>query len=104
MKKIKLLVEDINEELEAAEHYAKKATEYKDDDRELADVYAKKSSDELGHVDAFHGQVVRIIKEWKTKSGEEPPAAMTAVWDYEHQRSIDKAAKIRALLDMYRGA
>lgn len=36
MKVIKCLVEDINEELEGAEHYAKLATQYKDEDRELA--------------------------------------------------------------------
>ena len=47
MKVIKCLVEDIEEELEGAEHYAKKATEHKDDDRELADVYAKLANVEL---------------------------------------------------------
>ena len=103
MKVIKCLVEDIEEELEGAEHYAKKATEHKDDDRELADVYAKLANIELDHVNALHGQVVRIIKEWKATSGQEVPAAMQAVWDYEHERSIDKAAKIKTLLNMYKG-
>lgn len=102
MKVIKHLVEDIEEELEGAEHYAKLATQYKDEDRELADVYAKLANVELDHVNALHGQVVRIIKDWKAKSGEEPPAAMAAVWDYEHQRAIDKSAKIKILLDLYR--
>lgn len=103
MKVIKCLVEDIEEELESAEHYAKKATEHKDDDRELADVYAKLANVELDHVNALHGQVVRIIKEWKATIGQEVPAAMQAVWDYEHERSIDKAAKIKTLLNMYKG-
>lgn len=103
MKIIKHLVEDINEELEGAEHYAKLATQHKDDDRALADVYAKLAGVELEHVNTLHGQVVRIIKEWKATSGKEPPAAMQVIWDYEHERSIDKAAKIKTLLDMYKG-
>lgn len=104
MKKIKFLVEDINEELEGAEHYAKLATQYKDDDRELADTYAKLANVELEHVNALHGQVVRIIKNWKAKSGEETPAAMQAVWDWEHEKAVDTAARIKIMLEMYRGA
>lgn len=104
MKIIKCLVEDINEELEGAEHYAKLATQHKDDDRELADVYAKLANVELDHVNVLHGQVVRIIKEWKATSGQEPPAAMQAVWDWEHSKSVDTAARIKTMLEMYRGA
>lgn len=103
MKIIKHLVEDIQEEMEGAEHYAKLATQYKEDDRALADVYAKLASVELDHVDALHEQVVRIIKDWKATSGKETPAPMQAVWDYEHERSTDKAAKVRTLLNMYKG-
>lgn len=103
MKVIKCLVEDIQEELEGAEHYAKKATEYKDDDRELADVYAKLANIELDHVNALHGQVVRIIKEWKATSGETVPTAMQAVWDWEHGKMVDTQARIKTMLDMYKG-
>lgn len=102
MKIIKCLVEDIEEELESAEHYAKLATQYKDEDRELADVYAKLANIELEHVDALHNQVVRIIKDWRTKSGEEPPAAMQAVFDWEHNKQIDKVKQIKILLGLYR--
>lgn len=41
MKQIKQIVEDIKEEMEGAEHYAKLATQYKDSDKQLADTYAK---------------------------------------------------------------
>lgn len=102
MKMIAEIVEDIREEMDGAEHYAKLATQYKDEDRELADTYAKLAGIELEHVNALHGQVVRIIKDWKAKSGEQPPAAMAVIWDYEHQRAIDKSAKIKILLDMNR--
>lgn len=104
MKTIKFLIEDIEEELEGAEHYAKKATEHKDDDRALADVYAKLANVELEHVNALHGQVVRIIKEWKATSGQETPASMQAVWDWEHEKMVDNAARVKTMLDMYRGS
>lgn len=104
MKIIKKIVEDINEELESAEHYAKLAAQYKDEDRELADVYAKTAEVELGHVNTLHGQVVRIIKDWKAKSGEQTPPAMQAVYDWEHKKSIETVAQIKTLLDMYRGS
>lgn len=103
MKVIKCLVEDIQEELEGAEHYAKLATQYKEDDRELAGVYAKLAGVELDHVNALHGQVVRIIKAWKAETGKETPAPMQAVWDWEHARMVDTAARVKSLLDVYKG-
>ena len=103
MKLIKTIVEDIKEELEGAEHYAKLATQYKDEDKALAENYAKMAEAELGHVNALHAQVVRIIKDWKATNGKEVPAAMQAVWDWEHEQMIDKAAGIKMLLSMYRG-
>ena len=103
MKIIKHLVEDIEEELEGSEHYAKLATQYKDEDRELADVYAKLANVELEHVVALHGQAVRMIKAQKA-SGVETPAAMQAVWDWEHGKMIDTEARIKTMLTMYRGA
>ena len=101
MKIIKHLVEDINEELEGAEHYAKLATQYKIDDCTLADVYAKLAGVELDHVNALHEQVVRIIKEWKSTSGKETPAPMQAVWNWEHSKSVDTEARIKTMLSMY---
>lgn len=103
MKIIKHIVEDIREEMEGAEHYAKLATQYKDEDRTLADNYAKMAEAELGHVNSLHDQAVRLIKEQKA-AGVETPASMHAVWDYEHGQMIDHIAKIKVLLNMYRGA
>lgn len=103
MKIIKNLVEDIEEELEGAEHYAKLATQYKDEDRELADTYAKLANVELEHVDALHGQAVRLIKAQKA-AGVETPAPMQAVWDWEHGKMVDTTARIKTMLTMYRGA
>lgn len=102
MKVIKTIVENIEEETDGAENYAKLATQYKETDKLLADTYAKLAGVELDHVNLLHDQAVRIIKDWKAKTGEEPPASMQAIWEYEHERSIDKVAKIKALLEMYK--
>lgn len=101
MKVIKQLVGDIREEMEGAEHYAKLATKYKIDDRALADNYAKMAEAELGHVDSLHAQAVRLIKEQKA-SGVETPAAMQAVWDWEHEKMVDTVTRIKTMLNMYK--
>ena len=96
MKEIKYLVEEIKEELEGAEEYAKHALQYKTSDKTLSDVFATIAAQELSHVDALHAQAVRLIK----ASDDKPPAAMQAVWDWEHERMIEHAAKVKTLLDM----
>ena len=101
MKEIKKLVEYIHEELEDAEKYAKCAAKYKDEDREMANVYYTLANEELGHMDKLHTQAIRIIKAHKA-AGHEAPAAMQAVWDWEHEKMIEHAAHIRHLLDTAR--
>lgn len=76
----------------------------KDEVKALAENYAKMAEAELGHVNALHAQAVRVIKDWRTYSGKEPPAAMQAVFDYEHDNMIEKVARIKTLLSMYRGS
>lgn len=101
MKVIKTIVEDIRDELDGAEHYAKLATQYKDENRALADSYAKLAEAELGHVNSLHEQAVRIIKEQRA-AGVEPPASMKAVWDWEHDKMVDNVSRIHTILNMYR--
>ena len=101
MRKIACIVKDIKEELEGAEHYAKLATQYKDDDKPLADAYATMATQELNHVDTLHAQVVRVIQDYRAK-GNTPPEAMMAVWDWEHESMVSHTAKVKMLLEMYR--
>lgn len=99
MKKIQCLVKDMGYELEAAEHYAKHALRNKDEDKELGDVYARVARQELEHCELFHAQAVRLIRE----HGEAPNEAMRAVWEYEHDKIMEREAMIRMKLDMYNG-
>lgn len=101
MKQIAMIVEDIHEELEGAEHYAKLATQYKDTDRILADNYATMANQELVHVDALHAQVVRLIKDYRA-DGNVPPAGMQPVWNWEHDKMVSHVTKIKMLLEIYK--
>lgn len=97
MKEIKILAGHIREELHDAENYAKLALRYKDDDRSLSQAFEKLAGQELDHADILHAQAARLIKE-KREAGETPPAAMSAVWSWEHENMVDCVARIKLLL------
>lgn len=101
MKMIAEIVEDIREELDGAEHYAKKATQYKGMDDRISSMYSTMAAQELSHVDTLHEQAVRLIQAHRAE-GHEVPAGMQAVWDWEHSILVDKTAKIKVLLSMAR--
>lgn len=99
MKEIKHIVENIREELEGAEHYAKTAAKLKDLNSSDAAAYADMARQELGHVDNLHKMAVRAIEKQKA-AGVAAPPAMQAVWDWEHEMMMDKVAHIKTLLSM----
>ena len=101
MKKIANMVKEMRDEISGAEHYAKQATKYKDDDKALADVYVAMANQEIEHVDRLHTQVARIIQAYRSGKGE-PPEAMMAVWNFEHEDMMEKVARIKALIDIYK--
>ena len=102
MKEIKELVENINEELEDAEKYARLAVMYKDEDSRLADTYVRLANEELNHSELLHGQAVRMIEAHRAAGNTAPPVMM-AIWDWEHKKSIDHKTKVKALIEMYKG-
>lgn len=99
MKEIKHLVEDIREELEGAEHYAKVAVKLKDTNQANSSEYAEMARQELSHVDRLHKMAVKAIEKARAE-GVAPPASMQAVWDWEHEKMMDKTARIKTLLSM----
>lgn len=98
MTEIKELVANICEEIEDGGKYAELAHKYKDFDRPLSDTYITLANQELGHADMLHGQAIRLIREY---TGDEPEA-MRAIWNYEHERFIERKAKVKTLIDMFR--
>ena len=100
MKMIAELVEDIREELNDAEEYAKKAIQYKQEFPRVAENYANTASQELSHMENFHTQAVKLIQDQRA-TGAEVPAGMQAVWDWEHSHMMDHVARIKTLLSLY---
>lgn len=103
MKIIKRLADMIDEELEGAEDYIKCALMHKDEHPALSKVFYDISTEEMRHVNMLHEQVAHIIQEHRKQHGE-PPAAMLAVYDYVHEKHIDRAAKIKAMQSQYRSS
>lgn len=101
MKIIQELSEYIDEEIGDACKYAKEALEWKDERRGLADVFFTLAQEEMRHMTMLHNEVVKLIDEYRKTEGE-PPANMLAVYDYLHEKQIDKAGKAKAYIAMYK--
>ena len=101
MKIIKKLSEMIEDEIDGAKHYAKKALEYKAENRELADTLFNLSTEEMRHMQVLHGQVTRIIEAYRKEHGE-PPPAMQAVYDYLHEKHIENAEEVKRYQALYK--
>lgn len=103
MKLIQMLCEMVDEEIGDAHKYAKCALEYKDTRPNLAKVFFDLSAAETQHMTILHTEVAKLIEQYRQQHGE-PPEGMKAVYDYLHQKQIDKAAEVKTLQGMYRGA
>ena len=101
MKLIKILVNQIEEELEGAESYISMAIARKDDTPSLSKVLYEISLEEMHHVELLHEQVVNLIEEYRRTKGE-PPEAMMSVYEYLHEKHIKLAARIKVMQSEYR--
>ena len=100
MRTIAAIVDMIDDELCGAKEYAEFALRWKSEHPKTAEKLHELASVEMGHVRTVHAEAERMIEEERSRSGD-PPAAMLAVYDYEHQKQIKRAAEIRALIDEY---
>lgn len=101
MKIIKFLSEEIEKELQIAECYAKKAIEQKSEFPNTSVILYNLSIGSLERVSKLHGQAVRIIKNYRQQVGE-PPAAMMAIYEYLHDKQIEKTMGIKNLQEMFK--
>lgn len=102
MKIIKCLTEDIEATLDMAEEDIKKAVMYKADYPIAAKAFYAKSVALMDSIKLSHDAVVSLIDGYRKEKGE-PPAPMMAVYDYMHERQINKAAAIKNMQAMYAG-
>lgn len=103
MKLIRDLEEMIEDEVHDVKKYAKMAVELKDEHPQLAQVLYTISTQEDGHQQMLHSEVVRIIENHRREHGE-PPAAMMAVYEYVHKKHIDKMADAKRYQELYRNS
>lgn len=101
MKLIKELTERIEEEIDGAEEYVKEAIKLKHEHPSLAKTLYDISNQEMSHIDMLHAEVVKLVEEHRRTHGE-PPAPMMAVYQYLHERHIDKVNNIRMLQNEYK--
>lgn len=101
MKLIKELEEMMEDEIHDIQKYSKKAAELKEKYPSLAQTLYSISTQEDSHQAAIHGEIVKLIDEHKKTHGE-PPAAMMAVYEYLHERHIEKLAEARRYQDIYK--
>lgn len=101
MQIIKTLSEQIEDELKSAEHYIRMAIKEKEDFPQVAQMFYMLSTGNVDRIDKIHNQVVSIIKEYRMKDGE-PPAPMMTVYNYLHQRHIDKMVEIKKMQQIFK--
>ena len=101
MKLIKLLSEKIEEEINDAKSYVEMAIKHKEDYPELSRTLYNISMQEMEHKNMLHNEVTEIIRKWRETNGE-PPADMLAVYEYLHNRQIEKALEVKTLQAMYK--
>lgn len=98
MKEIEWLVEQIDEELDDACHYIDKALIEKDEHSDRANSFYQISQQEMAHAEVLHGMAVGLIKAYT----DEVPAGMEWVWRREHEKYVERVAKIKMKHEMYR--
>lgn len=103
MQLIKELEELIEDEIHDVKKYAKLATKVKREHPSLAQVLYTISTQEDSHQAMIHGEVVKMIDNYRKTKGE-PPATMMAVYEYLHKRSIEKLAEARRYQEIYKNA
>ena len=88
------------DEIADSEKYARKALEYKDTNRKLADVFYTLSQEEYKHMGMLHAEVAKIVDEYRRTKGDPPPAMMT-LYEILHEKHISDAAAVKTLQGMY---
>lgn len=101
MKIIEKLSTMVGDELDDAQKYIENALEYKESNRQLANMFYDLSAQEMNHMNMLHNETVRLIDEYKQNNGE-PPKEMLAVYEYLHNKFVDHAAKIKVMQNMYK--
>ena len=100
MKVIAKIIDMIQDELDGAEEYALSAMKWKKDYPKLSEKLHELASVEMQHSRILHDEVTRLIDSYRAEHGE-PPSDMLAIYNYEHEKSIKKAAEIKSMIEEF---
>ena len=101
MKLIQCLTDNIHEELADSRKYAELALKYKEINPNIARIFHTLSQNEMEHASLLHEAVSDVIVDYRKNTGE-PPADMMAIYNYLHEKEIEKAADVKRLQAMFR--
>lgn len=101
MKILKDLISKANDTLDEIEFYAEKAHHLRGEYKTLADTYIKLADMHITIYGLLHERMVALIEDEK-KKGVAVPAAMQAIWDYEHEKLIKEFAEAKYLVEEYK--
>ena len=102
MKIIEKLSDMMEEEMCDAEKYIECAMKWKEDDMMLAKMFSDLSADELKHAMLLHENATRLINDYKQRGNTVPPE-MQAVYDYLHDKHLEKFNNIKVRQALFRG-
>lgn len=98
MEELGKIVGDMWDELHGAKHYAEHAMKLKATDPTKANMYSEMARQELAHFESLHKMGQRMVDGQHGDDHE----MYKHIWDFETDRVLEKAAKIRTMLDMAR--
>lgn len=99
MRKIKELVERIDDELTSAEEYAECYIDYKaNNNTQMATRFYDMANDELNHAITIHDVAMKEIE--KVNAVFNAPPEMREKWDKSHSDYIARNSRIKSMLGM----
>ena len=100
MQIISKVVDMIQDELDGAEEYALSALKWKAEYPKLSEKLHELASVEMQHSRILHDAVTNLIDAYRSEHGE-PPSDMLAIYNYEHEKAIKKAAEIKSMIEEF---
>lgn len=92
---------DIKEKIHDADKDIRKAIDLKYEYPSLANDYYEFSVERMQEAMDLHSEVVKIIDEYRKENGE-PPATMSALWDFSHKIIMEEANDVKILQEHYK--
>lgn len=101
-----LIIKDLEMFMDKKIHMAKKTIEFaikhKTDEPEIAKLFYELSVSEIQDMNAMHNHIVNKIQMYRKEHGE-PPEAMKAVYDWQHEKQVSDVAEIKVMQAMFVG-